>query len=203
MIKHLYWDDEASIALIEQEFLAEKPVLAASDTVFGLLAPLSEKSYNAFDKIKKRAGKPYLILVGSRADIGAFVDSSQLLQIEKLYGKVWPGPVTLICKAKTGLPAFLQSNEKTVAVRIPAHAGLQKLLKKYQGLFSTSANIAGRPVPYTVKDIDKQIANNFNFVVLNREKREKVLPSTIIDISHGDIRVVREGGFSVEKLKNQ
>lgn len=203
MIKSIYWDDEATIALIEKEFSIEKPVLAASDTVLGLLAPLSKKTYDAFDRIKKRVGKPYLILVGSHTNIGEFVDNSQLLQLENFSDKIWPGPVTVICKAKAGLPAFLQSNEKTVALRIPAHVGLQKLLKKHQGLFSTSANIAGKPVPYTLQDLDKDIEKNFNFMVLNREDGNRVPPSTIIDISQGDIRLVRQGEFSIEKLKIQ
>lgn len=55
--------------------------------------------------------------------------------------RFWPGPLALlIFKAKADLPSYLKGADGTIALRIPAHAGLQQLLVDCEGLFSTSAN---------------------------------------------------------------
>lgn len=202
MVKTLYWKDEAAISEICRIMRCGGIVAGSSDTVFGLLASLDDEGRARLDQVKGRQDKPYLMLVASFDEVKRYVDESTLLQIENILKNCWPGPLTVIFKAKPGAPACVQSPQGTVAIRVPCHDGLQKLLACSGGLFSTSANRAGDKVPETIDDLDPAIVNNVEVVVLDRHTKKSSLsvPSTILDCSGPTIKVVREGAYSREQL---
>ncbi len=80
-----------------------------------------------------------------------------------------------------------------IALRVPDHAGLQKLLPHFTDLFSTSANISGNPVSRTIKDVDERIVKQVAYAVIDKkEKSIELLESTITDCSGDYIIVVCE-----------
>jgi len=106
--------------------------------------------------------------------------------------------------AKQSIPDFMKSKKGTIALRVPDHTGLQKLLPHFTGLFSTSANIGGNPIPRTIEEIDERIVKQIACVVLDKkEKQVTSLPSTIIDCSGNNITVVREGAYPVDELRKK
>lgn len=201
MIEKLYWDDKDAIALIGRALSANQVVAGTSDTVWGLLAPLSRAGFERLNSIKGRSDKPYLILIGDKKNAVHFVENSQSFHIEKIITACWPGPLTLILKARADLPDFMKAEEGTIALRMPNHAGLLQLLARFDGLFSTSANRAGQPVPMSIDDLDPVIMQAISYLIIDREEQVTTKPSTILDCSNDHIRVVREGAYSVGKLK--
>ena len=113
----------------------------------------------------------------------------------------WPGPLTLILKAKPDLPDFMKSPEGTVGLRMPNHKGLLELLARFEGLFSTSANRAGEPVPQSIDEIDPEIMDAISYLIVDREQTPSMVPSTILDCSRDEIRIVRKGAYPIEKLE--
>src|SRR5260221_9427494 len=202
-MKTLFWDNQATIDYLQKELHKGGVVLAEGDTVLGLLADVSEKGRTQLDSIKSRSKKPYLILVATTQKALDFIeiDAKKLFQTEKLMDKCWPGPVTLIFKAKTDIAPYAQSADGTVALRVPDHAGLQQLLPHFDGLFSTSANNSGQPVPATVEAVDSSILDAVACVVMNdnQKKTATTLPSTIIDCTGDGLVVVRQGAFDISK----
>ena len=199
-----YWDNAESIDILEQTLRAGRVVGGSSDTILGLLAELSERSVVALDRIKKRTGKSYVILVADSKRAQSLIVKNELLQIEKLMSMCWPGPVTLIFKVKPGILPFVTKLENTVALRVPDHVGLQILLKRFDGLFSTSANIANTSIPRNVKELDKRITQHLQFFVIDKHpKKKEYLSSTILDCTGLIIKVVREGAYPIEKLEQQ
>lgn len=203
MVRTLYWYDDDAISEICKVMRCGGVVAGSSDTVFGLLASIDDEGRARLDEIKGRQDKPYILLVASIEQAKKYVDEACLLQIENFLKKYWPGPLTVIFRAKKGAPACLLSPEGTVAIRVPKHEGLQKLLACTGPLFSTSANRAGEPVPESIDDLDPAILEKVGAVVLDRtlKKRSSLpVPSTIIDASGAEIKVVREGAFSKKDL---
>jgi L-threonylcarbamoyladenylate synthase len=198
-MKTLFWDNQETVDYLQKELHAGGVVLAEGDTVLGLLADVSEKGRVQLDEIKSRSKKPYLILVATAQKAHDFIeiDAEKVFQTEKLMEKCWPGPVTLIFKAKTGIADYAQSADGTVALRVPDHAGLLQLLPHFDGLFSTSANNSGQPVPATVQEVDSSIFDAVSCVVMNdtQKKAESALPSTIIDCTGDELVIVRQGAF--------
>jgi L-threonylcarbamoyladenylate synthase len=203
-MKPLFWDNPATIQYVAKLLQEGKVVLAEGDTVLGLLADVSAKGRDQLDHIKSRSQKPYLILIGFPEKAFDFIEIAQdkIFQTEKLIKKCWPGPVTLIFKAKTDIPVYLQSADGTVALRVPDHAGLLQLLSHFNGLFSTSANNSGQPVPDSLEEVDQSILNAVACVVMNdfHKKTESALPSTIIDCTGEKLVIVRQGPFDLSLL---
>ena len=201
-MKPLFWGDPETLKRVEKELRDGGVILAAGDTVLGLLADISESGYAQLDRIKKRSKKPYLLLVANQEKALNLIDKREvkICQIEKLLNICWPGPATLIFRAKASVPQGVKSPEGNVAIRVPDHQGLLQLLQNFDALYSTSANTSGKEVPARLEDVEESIAQAVACIVLNENQAESTLPSTIIDCTGEKIKIVREGAFRVEKL---
>ena len=114
----------------------------------------------------------------------------------------WPGPVTLIFKAKNDLPSFAKSKKNTIALRYPDHEGLLSLLKSFDGLFSTSANKTVEKAPENIDEINSDLIEKTDLLVYDEEMEKRTLPSTIIDCTNPQrLTVIRESLFPVKKLE--
>jgi L-threonylcarbamoyladenylate synthase len=198
----LLWNDKSTVDHVEEIVRNGGVILAEGDTILGLLVDISIKGHAALDRIKNRDKKPYLILVENQEKAFNFIekDDAKSFQIEKIMNMCWPGPATLIFRAKQGGSPAVTSQNGTIAIRVPDHAGLLTLLSRCEGLFSTSANLSGMAVPTNLEDVDPSIMQSVAGVVLNDISAQPTLPSTIIDCTGEKIKIVREGAFPVEKL---
>lgn len=202
-MRTLSWGNLQAIDYLEKELHKGGVILAEGDTVLGLLADVSEKGYAQLDLIKNRSKKPYLILVETPKKALNLIEktSGQSFQIEKLMEVCWPGPVTLIFKAKPGLISSGKSADGTIAIRVPDHAGLLQLLARFDALFSTSANSSGDPVPNSLDEVNSIIKNSVVATVVNEHQQSSsALPSTIIDCTGDVLKVIRQGAFDVNRL---
>src|SRR3989344_3428709 len=155
--KTLIWDKNLSARKVASLFREGGVVAGASDTVPGLYAMATKEGFLSLNFLKKRSKKPYILLISGQEELKNLVQWDFGLQIENIMSVCWPGPLTIVFKAKKGLPAYLVSDEGAIALRMPNHALLLELLKITGPLFSTSANKAGDPLPQSLKAIDKHI----------------------------------------------
>jgi L-threonylcarbamoyladenylate synthase len=200
--KCYFWSDPITVKKIVDLLRAGSIILSSTDTVLGLLAPLSQSGRSCLDTLKRRQAKPYIVLLPSKDRLDHFIEPIENFHIENLIHFCWPGPLTLLFKAKQSVPAFITDSVGTIAIRVPDHVGLQAVLTECGGLFSTSANLSDQPVPHTLAEVDPTIIDAVACIIDddNRMAHHSVA-STILDCSHGDIRVVREGAYPLEKLQ--
>jgi L-threonylcarbamoyladenylate synthase len=203
LMKPLFWDNSATLSLMQNELKKGEVLLAAGDTVLGLLADISMEGYLKLDDLKKRSQKPYLLLVENPKKALNFIEKSveNEIQIEKLMSNCWPGPLTLILRAKDCVPLGVKSSEGNVALRMPAHEGLLALLHHFDALYSTSANTSGKPVPGDLDQVETTILDGVACVVLNEDQTAQMVPSTIIDCTGETVKIVREGAFAIDRLQ--
>lgn len=202
MKKTLFWNNEHDQQQIVAALQNNKVIAGTSDTVIGLLANTTQQGFDSLNATKGRSEKPYIVLIGSIAALQHFAPQPQEPSLRQLINNCWPGPLTLILKAHESLPSYLKSPNGTIALRMPDHAGLLDILQHFQGLFSTSANKAGMPIANTIEDLDLAIAASIDLIVSDLAERIPTKPSTIIDASTPNVRVIREGAYSIEELKN-
>jgi L-threonylcarbamoyladenylate synthase len=198
----LDWTNYFHQELIVENLRADRICVASTDTVLGLCASLSYTSFSLLNGIKQRNDNPYVILVGDIEQALAMTDISNHPLARKLAQVCWPGPLTLIMRAHPLLPSFLVSSEGTIALRVPCHAGLLQILKKLPGLFSTSANRSGQPVPDTSASIDPLILEKINYCITDTPQTYSITPSTLVDITEPQPRIVRLGAYSQEDLED-
>ena len=205
MMQTIFWGDTGVISEINRAFSACKAVVATSDTVLGLLAPCTKAGFQVLNNIKCRYKKPYLVITGESEGVFVWSTIAADSHLFRFLASCWPGPLTVILLAKKGLPSFMKGPGGTIAVRVPDHAGLRRLLVHHSGLFSTSANQTGKPVPKNPGELDQDIIDAVPYIIQGDEMdtRSDVLPSTIIDCTGAVPRVVRVGAYSVAQLEQQ
>jgi L-threonylcarbamoyladenylate synthase len=174
-------------------------VLGDSDTVLGLFAPATPQGRKKLDLLKKRALKPYIVLVSSIEEANSLILPEKKFVFSKLAQLIWPGPITLIFPAHPDFYAIAGS-DRTIALRIPQFEALQILLQITGPLLSTSANITGEPIPLTPSEVNPQILQTVDAEIYTDMEREKKMPSIILSYDENQLRCVR-GTISPELEK--
>ncbi len=203
MERYFYYEDGKFLEEILSILRSGGAIAGSSDTVFGLFSSLSKAGCDKLNAIKNRFDKPYLILIGDKQKAKQFTDAFDSRKLEKIIDRYWPGPLTIIVPAKKEIPDFMKSKSGGIALRVPDHKGLQAILKQVDGLFSTSANITGEPIPQSIDEMDPSIKESVDGIILDKTTKKKSVPSTIIDCTGDEIKVVREGAIELDFLRKE
>lgn len=121
---------------------------------------------------------------------------------ERLARAFWPGPLTLLLPASPCVPAALHGRTGKIALRVSSHEAARSLAAAAGGVITaTSANPSGTP-PCTHPD---QLPRSFlSHVdgVLDGGFTLGGLPSTLLDVTRGTPRILREGAVARALLAN-
>jgi len=177
-----------------------------TETVYGLGSRAVERDVAALATLKGRApGKPFLLLISDRA----MAEGRSLAfnaSADALARAFWPGPLTLVLPGGAGrLPDLLRGPEGGIAVRWTSHPGIARLVAALgEPLTSTSANIPGsQPAPGAaaiVRDFQAAVAAG-QLLVLDGGVLGNRPPSTVVDCTRPDARLVREGAVTLAELR--
>ncbi len=179
---------------------AGKVVGFPTDTVYGLAALASDDQ--AVRQVFEAKGRPLsraLILMVAQAewlDAWAEVDD----RARSLMRAWWPGPLTLVLPAKPAARPPLASSgpPPSIAARIPDHPVATALLRHVgSALATTSANRSGEPPAMTAADA---AALRGIHVVIDSGRAPGGLPSTLLDLTGNEPRVLRPGPISEKEL---
>lgn len=176
---------------------AKGVIIYPTETLYGLGAhPLFPEAMERIYAIKGReAAKPIPFLIKDQEMLAGLVEKVPSIGWE-LIKRYWPGALTLIFRAKKGLPAPLRGKNGTIALRISSSPVARRIVEALDApLTSTSANLAGE------KDIldGKQLAHVFGDQVDLIIDSGKVagIGSTVVDLTVAPARVVREGMIKI------
>jgi tRNA threonylcarbamoyl adenosine modification protein (Sua5/YciO/YrdC/YwlC family) len=111
----------------------------------------------------------------------------------------WPGPLTLVARQQESLQWDLGETRGTVAIRIPDDELARELLERTGPLAVSSANRTGAPAATTASDAHEQLGDSVEVYVDGGPTPGNV-PSTIVDVTGAQGRVLRRGALSVEEL---
>lgn len=121
---------------------------------------------------------------------------------KKLYGKFLPGPLTIILPKKNIVPDILTAGLNTVGVRIPDNSITQLLSESVSFPYTTpSANKSDGVTPYSIEDVKKELKTSKIDLILDAGKLPPTLPSTIVDLSTTQPKILREGPISKKNLE--
>ena len=173
-------------------------IVYPTETFYGLgakydIEPALQKLYD----IKKRPVKMAMpVIIG---------DMEQLVMLTEgipdkagaLISKFWPGPLTLLFEARSGLSDFIVI-EKKVAVRMPGESFALRLARATGfPITATSANISGMPPAENVQ----MVANYFNDaldLIIDGGELKSILPSTIVDATSPELTILRQGSIKIK-----
>lgn len=177
-----------------------------TETVYGLGCRPVADDVTALAELKGRPeGKPFLLLVSSRE----MASQSGLVftpAARALADRYWPGPLTLVLPGGEGrLPDSLRGPEGGIAVRWTSHAGIAHLIEALGApITSTSANRPGdRTAPGVgalLHTFGEQVRDG-TLLVLDGGVLGNVPPSTLVDCTQPDPRLIREGAIPRRELR--
>lgn len=176
-------------------------VAVPTETVYGLAGNgLDECAVKQIYEVKGRpAIKPLSLMVhGVEAMDEYCEDVPQAAR--KLAEKFWPGPLTIVLKAKKHIPDIVLAGGDTVGLRCPMHPTTLELLKKSGCPFAApSANPSGEESPKAADKVLEYFNGKIDAVidggVCNLGKE-----STIIDMSQTPYKILRIGALSSENI---
>ena len=186
-----------------RDLLARGGVLAIpTESSYGLGAdPRNPVGVEAVDRIKGRErGKALPVVVADLAQLADLGIDPDLPILEPL-SACWPGPLTVLLPLARPLPAA--AGEPALAVRIPGHDGLRRLLAELgHGLTATSANRSGG-APVLDPEAAAELLAGEDAAVVDGGILSGGLPSTLVAIEEAGPVVLRSGSFPVERLRAQ
>ena len=174
-----------------------------TETFYGLGAdPFNESAVKKLFQLKGRGfDKPVSILIKDKNMLLTVVEEIPPAA-EKLIKKFWPGPLTIIFKAKKIVPSVLTGYTGKIGVRISSNPITQKLLGTIDSpITTTSANPSGKKSPVTTKEVKDYFGDKIDLIIDGGLLSGK-LGSTIVDVTERELRVIREGEIYIKQLRN-
>ena len=173
-----------------------------TETVYGLGAnALDEDAVGRIFEAKGRPkDNPMIVHVSCMEEIEPLVKKIPE-KAKLLAGKFWPGPLTIIMEKSDKVPSVTSGNLDTVAVRMPSHEVMRKIIKESGcPIAAPSANLSGSPSPtnakYVFDDMDGKIS-----LIIDGGESNVGLESTVITLVGEKPRLLRPGGVTPEQLE--
>ncbi|HET9732400.1 MAG TPA: L-threonylcarbamoyladenylate synthase [Acidimicrobiales bacterium] len=165
-----------------------------TDTVYGVGAdPTVEGAVARLFELKGRPGHvavPLLVADLAQARTVAVVPPAG----ERLAAAFWPGALTVVLPARIDLG--LGGDGATVGVRCAAHPVMRAACLRCGPLAVTSANLHGQS-PLTTADA---VAATFPDLLVVDAGLCDGVPSTVVDATGDEVRLLREGGVAWEAV---
>jgi L-threonylcarbamoyladenylate synthase len=172
-----------------------------TETYYGLAAdPFSDTALGKLFTLKGRPpGKPILTLIESIGQLPRLTTEIPDL-FRPLMDRFWPGPLTLVFKARPELSSHLTGGGSTVGVRVSSHPLAQELANRAGGIITaTSANLSGQSPAASAEEVAAHFEHGLD-LILNGGRTEGGKPSTILGMKAGQLVILREGMVAAEDI---
>ncbi len=190
--------DRAGIARVVELLRAGEVIGFPTDTVYGLAALASQpRAVRRVFEVKGRPlSSPLVLMVAEPEQLEGWAVVDE--RARGYMRRWWPGPLTLVLRACEDVRPPLTSSVRTIAARIPDHEVALALLREAgEALATTSANRSGEPpalTPLETAWVEGLAA------VLDGGRAPGAVPSTLLDVSAGEPRILRAGPVPPEML---
>ncbi len=172
-----------------------------TETVYGLAANGSDPG--AVERIYEVKGRPTvkplsLMVSGPEAIPALALDVPGAARA--LAEAFWPGPLTIVLKAKESIPSIVRAGGGTVGLRCPDHPLTLAVLRAVDfPLAAPSANPSGLPSPKTAREVLAYFDGRIDAVLdggpcgLGKE-------STIVSLAEAPYRILRCGALPEDRI---
>ncbi len=176
-------------------------VSVPTETVYGLAA--NAKSAAAVKSIFAAKGRPashplIVHIAGADQLIKWAIDIPPVAYV--LAERFWPGPLTLLLNKAPEVPSEVTGGKSSIGLRVPSHPALLQLLKRGNiGVAAPSANPYKRLSPTSAQQVFAELQGKID-AVLDGGPCEVGLESTILDLTAGQMCILREGPITAQQI---
>jgi L-threonylcarbamoyladenylate synthase len=190
------------VSRVAAAVLAGEVVAYPTESFYALGAdPRDARALERVVAMKGRdAGKPLLLIADSMAMLREWV-TSEPPSLGPIAQHFWPGPLTVVMRARAGVHEALIGAEGTIAVRLSPHPTALALVECCAvALTGTSANRAGEPPPRTAAQVRDTFSHQEVGEILDGGETAGGPPSTLLDLTVEPYRILRSGAVSDEQI---
>jgi L-threonylcarbamoyladenylate synthase len=174
-----------------------------TETVYGLGGDATSEA--AVARIFAAKGRPrfnpLIVHVPGLAEAEALAVFDELARMVARH--FWPGPLSLVLprRPECGLSLLAGAGLETVALRAPAHAVAQALLRAAgRPIAAPSANRSGRVSPTTAAHVADELGDRVA-LILDAGPCSIGIESTVLDLTGPTPALLRAGGVTLEELR--
>jgi L-threonylcarbamoyladenylate synthase len=193
--------EEAALDEAARVVAAGGIVAVPTDTLYGLAVdPFSAAAVaRVFEAKGRQAGQGLLLVAADLEQVVAHFGELPPCGVY-LASTCWPGPLTLVIPRPAALPRETTGGRESVGVRVPAHAVARALCRvSNRPLTATSANLSGQPAPAEPDEVARVLGSRID-LLLDAGRTPGGPPSTIVDLTGTEPRLVRSGAVAWERV---
>lgn len=183
---------------------AGQVVAFPTETVYGLGAVATDEAAvkRIFEAKGRPSDNPLIVHIGTMEELPHYIEEIPPAA-KKCMESFWPGPLTLVMKAKPGVLApSVTAGLSTVGIRMPDHPVALELLRTLQKpLAAPSANRSGKPSPTKAAHVAEDLEGIIP-CILDGGTTGIGLESTVLDMTIEPPVILRPGGITKEMLEN-
>lgn len=186
------------------QYLINGDILAfPTETVYGLGADLFNAAAceNIFKAKNRPADNP---LAAHISDLEMVKDLCDDIPEEfyTLANRFLPGPLSIILKAKSKIPAIVTAGGATLAIRNPLDDVFTKLSRSFgRPIAATSANYSGKPSPTNHKHVMQDLQGRIPAILAAGDCKFK-LESTVLSLCTPQPTIFRLGAVAIEEIES-
>jgi L-threonylcarbamoyladenylate synthase len=181
-------------------------VVFPSDTVYILAVdPTNEKGVKKLLEFKNRwTGKAISVAVLNKEMALEYVNLS--INGLNIYSSLLPGPFTIVSEGKHRVVKGIEAENGSLGIRIPDNKYIHDLIEILKKpITATSANLSGRTPNYSVASFLRPLSKKKKEMlglIVDGGKLPKNKPSTVIDITASEIKILRRGDLVTGKTNS-
>lgn len=191
--------EQEQIDLLVNAIKDQKIVAFPTETVYGVACLFNDlKSLDRIMEIKNRnPNKAVTLMLSHKDDVKkyGFVDEGT----KRVIDKFMPGKMTIVLKRLESVDPRNVSGKDTIGIRIPDSSFVLSLIDQTGPLSVTSANLSGHENTTNEKEVLAQLDGRIDMVV--KGQTTSATASTVVDLSHGDVRILRNGVITKEEIE--
>lgn len=194
---------EQEIKDIANDIKIGKIVVFPTETVYGIgTNAYNEEACKKIYEIKRRPNwKALIVLISDYEQLKELVEEPSNTE-KRLMSTFWPGALTIILKKKkeTKLSKAISTSLETIGVRMTDGEIVRNLLMMSNvPIVAPSANLSGMSDGSKIDVIIDELGQEVDDIIDNGDINNPV-PSTIVQVIDGKIKVLREGKITKKHL---
>jgi L-threonylcarbamoyladenylate synthase len=193
---------DAAIAIAIAALRAGEVVVYPTETFYGIAADAFEpEALERIFEIKGRDTAKTIALIAHDA-AAAFAIAREVPEIaRRLAAAFWPGPLTIVMPARSGIPNALIGPDGGVGIRVSSHPIARALAYGLgRPITATSANRSGEPPARTIAEARAALGGKAK-VFVEGGTLTGGAPSTVVQCDRDGWRLLRAGAIGVDKIE--
>lgn len=194
-------NDPQCVPYAAQLLRAGELVCYPTDTVYGIAAvATNDEAVKRLYAVKGRSpDKPLPLLVANSLEAMEIADIPPIAN--PLITRFWPGALTIVFNKLATFHSAALARQTTVALRVPDHDLAIDLIRAVgQPITGTSANRSGARAPVSAAEVGFGLGEMVALVI-DGGRSPGGKESTVVDVSGGALRIVRDGAVSRTEIE--